>query len=95
MTALRNFRRMPGWAAGAAGLLGLLAWLSPPQVEVLLFKLSLVTLALLLGYLADRSLFARAPRVDSALPPDVYGGARLLARALVVLAVILGVTMGI
>jgi len=59
--------RLTGWAI-ATLLLALLVWLiAPQQLPVSLYKLSLVTLAGVVGYWLDRSMFPYA-RPDRFLP---------------------------
>lgn len=88
--------RMWDWWVYAVLSIGFVAWLAPAQLPVTAYKVSLVTLALVIGYLADRALFKRAAdRIEPGQARDVYSAARLVARALVVFAVVLGVTHGI
>lgn len=88
--------RLWGWKIATIGAALAVVVIAPQQAGVVAYKLSLITLALVLGYWADRSLFARAPvRLDQSLPRDAVAAARLLARAVVVLAVVLGITLGI
>ena len=53
----------------AAVLLALIAWLSPVQLPVVLYKVALITLAAVIGYWLDRALFPYA-RPDSYLFRD-------------------------
>lgn len=41
-------------------LLGIIALVSPQQLPVVIYKLALITLAAVLGYWLDRSLFPKA-----------------------------------
>jgi len=61
--------RMAGWQLIAALLLGVIALVSPQQVPVALYKLSLISLAAVVGYWLDRSLFPYA-RPDGYLKVD-------------------------
>lgn len=70
------FKRIPrllGWAIAAALLVIVIALLSPQQLPVALYKLSLVSLAAVVGYWLDRSLFPYA-RPDSYLERDWRDG---------------------
>ena len=88
--------RMWGWMLATVAAAALVWWLAPAQAGVVAYKISLITLALLIGYWADSSLFARADdRIEKGMRRDAVSAARVIARALVVLAVVLGVTLGI
>lgn len=52
--------RLRGFTYAAAFLLALIFFLSPAQLPVVLHKLSLVTLAAVLGYWLDRHIFPEA-----------------------------------
>lgn len=87
--------RMWEWVLATAALLLLLWWLAPANLPVLVYKLSLVTLAAVVGYWLDRRLFRGASW-------DQYGGSSqiliataMMRRAVIVAAVVLGVTMGL
>ncbi|PAU99912.1 hypothetical protein CBG25_19685 [Arsenophonus sp. ENCA] len=109
----RLFRQRPrlaGWLWTALTLLVLMGLLSPQQLPVVLYKLSLISLAAVLGYWLDRSLFPKArpgqylhhdhPEVAHGRHP-VRGGchqvfaAAQLRRAIIVAAVCLSVAMGL
>lgn len=65
--------RLTGWAV-ATLILALLVWLiAPQQLPVSLYKLSLVTLAGVIGYWLDRSMFPYA-RPDAFLPATREAG---------------------
>lgn len=94
---LRRLRapRMTLWTIIALCLLLALAEVRPEQLQVVLYKAGLVTLAVVLGYWFDRSLFLGR----EARPHECIGGIHIvgawLRRALIVLAVVLGMTMGL
>lgn len=68
---------------------------SPQQLQVIGYKISLVSVGLVLAYLADRAIFHRvSDRVKAGVPRDVFSAARLVARAIIVLAVLHGMTNG-
>jgi hypothetical protein len=88
--------RLPGWYFSAALLIVAIWFVSPQQLSVVLYKVLLVALAVVLSYIADRSMFQRvADRLVGDMPRDMLSAARVVARALVFLAVMLGVTLGI
>jgi hypothetical protein len=88
--------RMWDWWVATVAAAVLVWWLAPAQFQVVAYKISLITLAIMVAYWADKSLFSRASdRIHKKMQRDVYGAARLLTRALVVLAVVLGITLGI
>jgi hypothetical protein len=60
---------MSGWLLIAVLLIAVIAVIAPKQLPVALFKLTLVSLAAVLGYQLDRSLFPYA-RPDSYLKLD-------------------------
>ncbi len=75
-------------------LLLALAAIRPEQLQVVLYKAGLVTLGGVVGYWLDRSLF-----VNEARPGECIGGIHIvgawLRRALIVLACVLGLTLGL
>lgn len=88
-------RRMPAWWVASIVAVGLVGWVAPQQLEVLVYKLALVTIAVKVGYWADRLLYRNAPRIDATLPRDVYGGLRLLSRAVIAYAILNALSVGI
>ena len=52
--------RLSGWLLTSVLLLGTIALVSPQQLPVVIYKLALITLAAVLGYWLDRSLFPKA-----------------------------------
>jgi len=84
--------RLFGWAIVALCLLASLAWLAPQQLPIVAYKLALVTLAVVLAYWLDRALFPYQR------PHTLTGWVAVMAscrRALVVLACVLGLTLGL
>lgn len=59
--------RLFGWLLATAILCLVIGWMYPHQLPVSVYKLSLVTLAGVIGYWLDRSLFPYA-RPDSFIP---------------------------
>ncbi len=111
----KRFPRMVGWLVAAIVFLVVIALTSPQQVPVALYKLSLISLAGVVGYWLDRGLFPYA-RPDSYLEYDWRNGTdephgqadyaisagyetvfsyAMLRRAIVVLAVVIGVALGL
>ncbi|HDR1694308.1 putative holin [Pasteurella multocida] len=110
--------RLLSWVVSALVLLIVIVLASPQQVPVVLYKLSLVSIAAIIGYHLDRALFPYAspggylkrnwknkhrliPRDDNEPEYAVCDGYLLvfalvvLRRAVIVGAVMLGVTLGI
>lgn len=102
--------RLWGWLLAAVVLFLVIALVSPQQLPVVVYKLSLISLAAVLGYWLDRSLFPKARpgqylKHDETLMSEgifpVRAGmhlvfsAALMRRALIVAAVCLAVAMGL
>lgn len=89
--------RLSGWLAASIVLIALIALISPQQVPVVIYKLSLISLAAVLGYWLDRSLFPYARPDYFQMNDDeqrLFAGA-MLRRAVIVAAVCLAVAMGL
>jgi len=86
---------MPGFWLATVVALGIVAAIAPHQLTVIVYKLALVTLGVQAVYWSDRMLFRNTAHVDGKLPKDVYGGCRLLARAIVAHAVLSALASGI
>lgn len=84
--------RLTYWTLITIGLLAALYLIAPTKIAVVLYKAALVTGGGVLGYWIDRALFpyARPDRVRVTHQP--WAGIR---RALIVLACILGLTLGL
>lgn len=65
----RSIPRMTGWLLLALCLVAVIALVSPQQLPVVAYKLSLISLAVVAAYWLDRSLFPYA-RPDSYLEHD-------------------------
>ncbi|WP_018653022.1 putative holin [Actinobacillus capsulatus] len=110
--------RLLSWVISALVLLIIIGLTSPQQVPVVLYKLSLVSIAAIIGYHLDRALFPYASpgnyltinwkeriknkgKLISGVEYPVHKGYELifaivvLRRALIVGAVMLGVTLGL
>jgi uncharacterized membrane protein len=76
--------RMAEWFGITIVLLLILAWTSPAQIPVFLYKVQLVTFFAFLGYWIDRRLF------PTGSPSDLINdrSAAMLRRAIVVAAVV-------
>lgn len=94
-TMKQRAMRMPGWWATFLILLGTVYLIAPQQLGVLTYKFLQVALGVVLGYIADRALFRFGPGVGIFQTRDQAFAARILARALIVLAVMLGLTIGL
>ncbi len=75
-------------------LLLALAAIRPEQLQVVLYKAGLVTLGGVVGYWLDRSLFLNDARPSQCIS-DVYVAAVWIRRALIALACVLGLTLGL
>ncbi|AOJ06376.1 putative holin [Burkholderia mayonis] len=74
MPFTRRFPRLTSWIVAAIVLIAAIALISPQQLPVSLYKLSLVSLAAVVAYWLDRGLFPYA-RPDSYLQTDWRHGA--------------------
>lgn len=90
----RHYRapRLTNWTLITVGLLIALYLIAPTKITVVLYKVVLVTGGGVLGYWIDRALFpyARPDRVPRMHQP--WAGIR---RALIVLACVVGLTLGL
>lgn len=102
--------RLWGWLLAAAVMFLVIAVVSPQQLPVVIYKLALISLAAVLGYWLDRSLFPKSrpgqfqrhvPQLmDIGRYPVEVGchmvfAATLIRRAVIVAAVCLAVAMGL
>lgn len=85
--------RLADWMAIAAALTLAIGLIAPQQLPVTLYKLSLVSLAAVVGYWIDRSLFPYA-RPDDLVLTEGQVAAAFIRRALIVAACIIGVSLG-
>lgn len=109
-------RRLLTWLISAVILFAVIAVLAPQQLPIVVYKLSLVLLAAVIGYHLDRALFPYASpggylqddwkkngpnNDDGTVEYPIVNGYQtifsvvLIRRALIVTAVILGVTLGL
>lgn len=88
--------RMFDWMLITLILLGLIAVLSPQQLPVSLYKLSLITMAAVVGYWVDRALFPYARPDDLAIAPSaILQASAMLRRAIIVGCAMLAVSLGV
>lgn len=88
--------RMAGWIALTVMLLFGIWYFAPQQLQVVMYKTCLVTFAAVIAYFVDRSLYARlSDRLQGGIPRDVLSASRIVARSLVFLGVVLGMTLGV
>lgn len=94
---VKRVTRLWGWMAIAVVLVGVVAYVSPQQVPVIMYKLALVTVSAVVAYWIDQSLFKFVPhaQLDSFLPTSTYGAARLIARAVIYLGTVLAISLGL
>lgn len=93
--AVQQWTRMRGWWLASAAALGVVTVIAPHQLTIVVYKLALVTIGVQAVYWSDRMLFRNTVHIDGKLPKDVYGGCRLLARAIVAHAVLSALASGI
>lgn len=88
-----NSPRLSGWVLMTIVLLAAVWAIAPQQLPVSLYKLSLVTLAAVVGYWLDRSLcpYARPDHVDD--EPNIMAAA-MLRRAIIVGCAMLAMGLG-
>lgn len=107
---ITRMKRLLGWQLTAVLLLLVIALVSPQQLPVVIYKISLITLAAVLGYWLDRSLFPKAAlgqylvhevklmaQGEYPVKPGYHRvfAAVLIRRAIIVAAVCLAVAMGL
>lgn len=103
-----RYPRLLGWLIVTLALLLALAIAAPEQMPVIIYKLALVMLGAVLAYWIDRALFPYGrphrclpPRADGASCADslrrleIRFAAACVRRALIVLACVLGLTLGL
>jgi hypothetical protein len=89
--------RLLGWLLAALLLLLAIAWLSPQQLPVVLYKSALVSLGAVMAYWVDRAYFPYdRPHTYAETGEDLLPrGLAMLRRALIAVACILGLTLGL
>ncbi len=88
--------RMTDWIIVTILLTIAIYIISPQQLPVSLYKLSLITMAAAVGYWIDRSLFPYArPDNPSIQPYDMIIAAAMLRRAIIVGCAMLAVSLGV
>ncbi len=93
---LNKLPRMSGWLLITLVLTTLIYVFSPQQLPVSLYKLSLITMAAVVGYWIDRSLFPYArPDNSQLLTVPIVCAAAMLRRAIIVGAAMLAVSLGV
>lgn len=90
----RRAPRMTSWTIITLLLLVVIAALAPQQLQVVLYKAALVTFGATLAYWIDRSLFPEGRPHECGGDPFVIAAA-WLRRALIVLACVVGLTLGL
>ena len=95
-THLRKFRLL-GWLLAAFWLLLWLYLLSPQQLPVVLYKVAMVLLGVVIAYRVDRAYFPYdRPHTYAETGEDLLPrGLSMLRRALIAVACILGLTLGL
>ena len=95
-TILKKLPRMWDWILLTVALFVLVWYVAPQQLQIVLYKTLLVSLAAVLTFWIDRSLFARmSDRIESKMKRDIVSAARVLSRALIFLGCVLGMSLGL
>jgi hypothetical protein len=84
--------RLFEWYVVSVALMAFLAYVAPHQLPILFYKLNLVTLSAVVGYLIDRTVFpyARPDRVEKHnVTPALY------RRAAIIIATMIAITQGL
>lgn len=92
---LTKLPRMTDWALITIVLIVAIAVLKPELLGVSLYKLSLITMAAVIGYWIDRSLFPYARPDDLVLTEAVERSAAMLRRAIIVGCAMLAASLGV
>ncbi|MAN51198.1 MAG: hypothetical protein CMG77_04705 [Marinimicrobium sp.] len=94
--------RLLGWMIATLVVFLLIALLAPHQLPVVAYKSAMVMLGAVLGYWIDRALFPYArPHILAHTSPEIDRNAHwarsmaMLRRAVIVLACVLGLTLGL
>lgn len=91
---LNNPPRLSGWTGIAAALLLLIGLIAPAQLPVVLYKCALSVIGVVLAYWADRVLYPYA-RPHELIGDDWIMSLACIRRAVIVLACVLGLTLGL
>ena len=87
--------KMAIWYVISAVLLVVLAFIARQQIGLLLLKTVYISIALALGYYADRTIFAAYRPFELLQKDPVVFAAAMIRRALVVSAVVLALAIGL
>ena len=91
----KKHNKMAVWYAISAVLLVVLAIIARQQIGLLLLKTIYISIALALGYYADRTIFAAYRPFELLQKDPVVFAAAMIRRALVVSAVVLAFAIGL
>ena len=95
-TILKKLPRMWDWILLTIALFVLVWYVAPQQLQIVLYKTLLVSLAAVLTFWIDRSLFARmSDRIENKMKRDIVSAGRVLSRALIFLGCVLGMSLGL
>ncbi len=92
---LEKLPRMWDWVLLTVILFGLVAWIAPQQLQVVLYKTLLVSLAAVISYWVDNSLRANFVKKLTSVPADIVVAAIVVSRSLIFLGCVLGMTLGL
>ena len=91
----KKHNKMAIWYVISAVLLVVLAFIARQQIGLLLLKTIYISIALALGYYADRTIFAAYRPFEMQKQEPLVFAAAMLRRALVVSAVVLAFAIGL
>lgn len=94
-SVLKWLPRMWDWILLTVLLFGLVAWIAPQQLPVVLYKTLLVSLAAVISYWVDHSLRAHFIRKITETLADIVVAAIIISRSLIFLGCVLGMTLGL
>lgn len=88
--------RMWDWWLYVAVLIAVVSYIAPQQLSVVAYKACLLALAVVIAYLADRSLFMRtSDQIHERMQRDILSACRVISRALIFVGVCIVFGMGI
>ena len=94
---IQKLPRMWDWIVLTVALFAMVAWLAPQQMNVVLYKALLVSIAAVMTYWVDHSLRAHFIKrlAENGAPADAVVAAIIISRALIFLGCALGMTLGL
>lgn len=90
---LKSIRLVDWWIIAGLCVVAI-AFIAPHQLAVTAYKLSLVSLAAVVGYRIDRSAFPYARPDAEAVTPGIERAAAWIRRAIIIAAAMVAVSLG-